>query len=201
MRAALPLADAAQVLLDRSRWPGRRARSGAAGRAGPRSRRRRRRGRRGPAATASGAGAPAAATTTPAGSGDGRVQELDLDPDDRTQPDRLGRADEPDRAVQAVVVGDGQAGQARARRPARPCHRPRRPRGGTRSWSGSGARRTGSCARVVGRPVGGGESKGSDSIEQMFYIVGPMKQPAADPASLRPCTRRSGSIARSDRSP
>ena len=94
-----------------SRWPGSRARSGR-GRTGDavddgaarRDRvvrcpsRRRRRGRRG-------------AITHPSGSGDGRVEQLDLEPDDRVQPDGLGRADEADRAVQAGVVGDGQPGQ------------------------------------------------------------------------------------------
>ncbi len=44
--------------------------------------------------------------------GDGRVQQLDLETDDRVETGGLRRADEPDRPVQAVVVRDGQPGQA-----------------------------------------------------------------------------------------
>ncbi len=43
--------------------------------------------------------------------GDRRIEQLDLESDDRMESGRLGRADEPDRAVQAVVVRDGQPGQ------------------------------------------------------------------------------------------
>ncbi len=43
--------------------------------------------------------------------GDRRIEQLDLDADDRVEPGRLGGAGEPDRAVEAVVVGDGQPGQ------------------------------------------------------------------------------------------
>ena len=43
---------------------------------------------------------------------DGRIEQLDLEPDDRVEPGRLGRGDEPDRPVQAGVVRDGQPGQA-----------------------------------------------------------------------------------------
>ena len=43
--------------------------------------------------------------------GDDRVEQLDLETDDRMDPDGLGCADETDRAVQAVVVRDGQPGQ------------------------------------------------------------------------------------------
>jgi hypothetical protein len=40
-----------------------------------------------------------------------RVQQLDLETDDRMDPDGLRRADETDRAIQAVMVRDGQPGQ------------------------------------------------------------------------------------------
>ena len=49
--------------------------------------------------------------TIPSGSGDGRIEQLDLETDDRMEPGRLGRADETDRAVQAGVVRDGEPGQ------------------------------------------------------------------------------------------
>ena len=117
----IALADPAQVLLDRRR-DGRAAghATGAGGRAGPRSRRaagvagRPGAGRR---ATTPHVGRSATAvrrggTTIPSGSGDGRIEQLDLETDDRMEPDRLGRGDEADRAIQAVVVGDGQPGQA-----------------------------------------------------------------------------------------
>ncbi len=42
---------------------------------------------------------------------DGRIEQFDLETDDRMQADGLGRADETDGAVEAVVVRDGQAGQ------------------------------------------------------------------------------------------
>ena len=47
----------------------------------------------------------------PVGIGSGRVEQLDLDADDRVQPHGLGRPDEAHRAVQTGVVGDGQPGQ------------------------------------------------------------------------------------------
>ena len=39
------------------------------------------------------------------------VEQLDLETDDRMDPGGLGRADETDRAIEAVVVRDGQPGQ------------------------------------------------------------------------------------------
>ena len=92
VRAALPLADPAQVLLDRLAMA-RQAGAGRAGpaRAGPRSRR----GRGLPAWSAcrprGAVVGRRAGTTMPSGSGDRRIQQLDLDPDDRTEPGRLGR--------------------------------------------------------------------------------------------------------------
>ncbi len=49
--------------------------------------------------------------------GDGRIEQLDLRPDDAVEADLLGRAHEPDGAVEAVAVGDGEAGQADRRGP------------------------------------------------------------------------------------
>src|SRR6476661_6486864 len=43
--------------------------------------------------------------------GHDRVQQLDLETDDRMKPDGLRCADEPNRAIEAVVVRDGQPGQ------------------------------------------------------------------------------------------
>jgi hypothetical protein len=43
--------------------------------------------------------------------GHDRVQQLDLETDDRMDPDGLGRADETDRAIQAVMVRDGESAQ------------------------------------------------------------------------------------------
>ena len=98
-----------------SRWPGSRARSG--------------RGRSGRPSTAfdpdPSAGVrrrppPAAAPRRSTGGDDDpvrvrddRVEQLDLDPDDRVDAGRLRRGGEPDDAVEALVVGDGQAGQAK----------------------------------------------------------------------------------------
>ena len=45
-------------------------------------------------------------TTTAVGIGDGAVEELHLDPQDGPDADVLGRLGEPDRAVQALVVGE-----------------------------------------------------------------------------------------------
>jgi hypothetical protein len=44
--------------------------------------------------------------------GDGRIEQLDLDPDDRMKPDGLGRRDEPDDAVQTLMIGDGETAQS-----------------------------------------------------------------------------------------
>jgi hypothetical protein len=41
-----------------------------------------------------------------------RVAQLDLDTDDRMEPDRLRRRHESDRAVQPAMVGHGETGQA-----------------------------------------------------------------------------------------
>ena len=49
--------------------------------------------------------------TRPSGSGDRRIEQLDLEAHDRMESGRLGRRHEADRAVEAVVVGDGQSGQ------------------------------------------------------------------------------------------
>ena len=81
------------------------------------------------------------------------VAQLDLEPDDRVEPDRLGRADETDHAIQAVVVRDGQPGQPEFDGPLDEVVRRARRRRGTRSWCGSGVRRTGRSPRVA--PVGG----------------------------------------------
>ena len=117
VRAALPLADPAQVLLDRApvaRQPGA---------VGPRPRRQaldrrlalgrppRRRRRLAPLDRRR------AGMTMPVGIGRRRIQELDLDPEHRPQAHRLGRGGEPHHAVQPVVIGDGQPGQPELRRP------------------------------------------------------------------------------------
>ncbi len=111
MRPAAALADPAQILLDRRAmtgqplplrpWP-----RGHALKDGVREER--------SSASLRPAG-PSPGTTRrhddPARIRDGRVQQLDLQPDDRMQADRLGRPDEADRAVQPGMVGDGQPGQ------------------------------------------------------------------------------------------
>ncbi len=63
-------------------------------------------------------GGPAAASSRAPGRDDqsigvrdGRVEQFDLETHDRVEAGRLGRRHEPDRAVQAVVIGDGEAGQ------------------------------------------------------------------------------------------
>ncbi len=48
--------------------------------------------------------------------GDRRVEQLDLHADDGMDPDRLGRRDEPDRAVQALVIRDPERLDAELRR-------------------------------------------------------------------------------------
>jgi hypothetical protein len=42
-----------------------------------------------------------------------RVEQLDLDPDDRVDPGRLCRRREPNGTIEALVVGDSQARQAK----------------------------------------------------------------------------------------
>ena len=148
VRPALRLADPAQVLLHERR-DGRaagpaRAAAGAAGppaaatRATACRRRRapmpaagwaaRRRGARAPSTERPAAGRrqPRAGTTIPPGSGDERVEQLHLEPDDGgARLPRRGR--EPDRAVEALVVGDGERRSGPARRPARRGRRAPRP--------------------------------------------------------------------------
>ena len=110
MRAAGPLADPPQVLLDRiamAREPGpRRAWPGGEALVDlcrPWNR------------TLVGTGDPSARPARPdhdlVGIRDGRVQQLDLETDHRVEPGRLGRVDETDRAVQPGVIGDGQPGE------------------------------------------------------------------------------------------
>ena len=111
MRAADPLDDPAQVLLDRGAMTGqsgmRRPRTGgqALGRVGQRTVARSGRGR-------SPTTGPACRDDDPVRIRDGRVEQLDLETDDRVEPDRLGRRHETDRSVQPGVVRDGQPGQA-----------------------------------------------------------------------------------------
>ena len=106
MRTAPPRPDPAQILLDRRPMPGQPRPIGpwAVGAAlvGLRIGR----GRR-----------PASALTRGGDDdsrriGDGRVEQLDLDPDDRVEPRLLGGRDESDGPVEPLVVGDGEAGQA-----------------------------------------------------------------------------------------
>ena len=103
------------------------------------------------------------------GIGNGRIDELDLHADDGVEAGVLGRPDEPDRPVQAVVVGGGQAGQTQL-------HGPRdqlvRSRGaieerevGMRVQLGVRDGRHGSLRS------GAGSSRGLVSIEQTFYPV------------------------------
>jgi hypothetical protein len=44
--------------------------------------------------------------------GNGWIEQLDLDPDDRMEPDGLGCRDEPDDAVQTLVIRDGETAQS-----------------------------------------------------------------------------------------
>ena len=155
VRPALPLADPAVVLLhDRAmtRQPG----TGRAGPGGPALGASTR--RLGDATGGRRPGSPGArggpATTIPPGSGTAGVDQLDLDPDHRAQPGRLGGGREPDRAVQALVVRDRRARPARAPRPARRGRPGPRPRRGTRSGCGSAARRRRDGPRD-GSPGGG----------------------------------------------
>ncbi len=110
MRAAAALADASQILLDRL------AMTGQPLTLGPRPR---------GDALDDGIGEERCGILRPAGPSPGparrhhdgarirhgRVQQLDLQPDDRMQADGLGRPDEADRPVQPGMVGDGQPGQ------------------------------------------------------------------------------------------
>ena len=93
----------------------------------------RRRGRRG-------------GTTMPPGSGTA-ASSSSISIPMTAQPGLLGRGHEPDGAVQALVVGDREPGQARARRPDRPARPAATRHRGTRSGCGSGARRTGGWPR------------------------------------------------------
>jgi len=114
MRSAHSLADPAKVLLDR--WP----MTGQPGTGGSRP------GRpalgriegRGLARRPTRISCGLAATTRSAWRDDDagwvghdRVEQLDLEADDRMDPDGLGRADETDRTIEAVMVRDGQPGQ------------------------------------------------------------------------------------------
>jgi hypothetical protein len=58
------------------------------------------------------AGRPASGNDDSDRIGDGRIEQLDLDPDDRMKPDGLGRRDEPDDAVQTLMIGDGETAQS-----------------------------------------------------------------------------------------
>ncbi len=109
MRPALVLADAAQVLLDLTP---------VAGQAGAQ-----RPGALGPTLDDDGclldAGRPPPGAPGPscghddrAGVRHRRIEQLDLDPDHRVQPRLAGGVREPDRAVEALVVGDRESGQA-----------------------------------------------------------------------------------------
>ena len=114
MRSAHSLADPAQVLLDRwpvagqpsagGSWPGGPALRRIKGR---RFARRRARNSRGLATAARSAWRDDDAGRV----GHDRIEQLDLETDDRMDPDGLGCTDETDRAIEAVVVRDGQSGQ------------------------------------------------------------------------------------------
>ena len=89
-----------------------------------------------------GVGHPGPGGATAAG---GRAQ-AELGAEDRADPGAAllpepgGRLRELRHAVHAVVVGDGQRGQAEARRPRRPARRERKPRRGSCTTNGSAAR-------------------------------------------------------------
>ena len=116
MRPALPLADPAQVLLDRApvaRQPGAVrpwSRGQALGRPPAPGR---------PRGGACRSRPPSAARRDdePVGIGRRGIQELDLDPEHRPEPHRRCRGGEPHDAVQPVVIGDGQPRQPELRRP------------------------------------------------------------------------------------
>ncbi len=121
VRTSRALADPAQVFLDRLAMPGEsrapRSRPGreTIGRAW-------RRGRRAAPAVRRDPGTPPSPGTARRDHHairirDGRIQQFDLHADDRMQADRLGGADEPDRAVEACVIRDGKTGQAQLNGP------------------------------------------------------------------------------------
>ncbi len=125
VRATLALADAAQVLSDgvpmtgqpgplRTR-PDRRAARPAARSGGPAS---------GTAPQVAGDGRrPSAADRPPTGHHDPvrvrteRVEQLELQPDDRVQPGLAGRGREPDDPVETLVIGDRERRQPELDRP------------------------------------------------------------------------------------
>ena len=127
VRAARRVADPAQVLLDRRPVAGQpgtdgsRADGQALGHVGGRpspgepgpGRRTRHPSPEPPLRDA----LPAWGDDEPVRVGDGRIEQLDLEPDDRMEPGRLGRGDETDGAVQAGVVRDGEPAQPQLDRP------------------------------------------------------------------------------------
>ena len=108
MRAADAIADAAEVLLDRVPVP-RQLRPLWSRSVGPALDGEWRLG--GPFGSAS-TRASAWCEDDCVGVGNGRVEQVDLRTDHPMDPDLLGRAHEPDRAVQSVVIGDGQCRKA-----------------------------------------------------------------------------------------
>jgi hypothetical protein len=62
------------------------------------------------AASAS-ASRPASRLDDPIGIRNGRIQQLDLETDNRMESDRLGRGDEADSPVEAGMIRDGETGQ------------------------------------------------------------------------------------------
>ena len=120
MGPATSLADPAQVLLDRLAMAGQPGTLGS--RPDGEALGHVRRGGTGAAPRSPGTSRPprpARADHTLVRVRHGRVQQLDLEADDRMQPHGLRRTHEPDRAVQPRVVRDGQAGQAELDGP---CH-------------------------------------------------------------------------------
>jgi hypothetical protein len=120
MRPALALADPAQVLLDErpmagqpgSRWAWTHGHAvHRAERLVPFST------DRSPALPPSPTGRPASGDDDSVGIGNGWIEQFDLDPDDRMEPDGLGRRDEPDDAVQTLVIRDGETAQSELERP------------------------------------------------------------------------------------
>jgi hypothetical protein len=114
MRATGSLADPAQVLLDRWSLTGQSGTGGSRTGGSALDRVERRRLTRWLARISRGGSAGA----RPRGRDDDagrirhdRIEQLDLETDDRMEPDGFGCADEPDRAIEAVVVRDGQSGQ------------------------------------------------------------------------------------------
>ena len=125
VRPADPLDDPTQVLLDRGAMAGQSGvrRSGAGGQAfggvgqrvvaGGTGNRRVDRDETAPLrAGGSATTGPARRDDDPVRICDGRIEQLDLETDDRVESHRLGRGHETDRAVQPGVVRDGQPGQA-----------------------------------------------------------------------------------------